>query len=261
MSNRKLFKIAGFVGIITVISKIFGLFRDLVIAKFYGTTITADAYNFAYLLTGNALVLLGGLGGPFHSATISTLTKIKDNAKEAGSFLIKIFALTFAFLTIITLFVVSFKDKIVHYLVPATGLSPMYQEKLWHLTSMQLEIMSPLIIISGLLGILCGVANVYGGYFWPSFSPVLPSLAIIVVVFMCGNSKLGIALGIGTLLGAVLQLIVQIPCVIKAGLFENLKLALVKNQKVVLDFGHFLGPALLSTTIGQLTVYIDSFFC
>lgn len=261
MSNKKLFKIAGFVGIITVISKIFGLLRDLVIAKVYGTTITADAYNFAYLLTGNALILLGGLGGPFHSATISTLTKVKDSAKEAGSFLIKICTLTFIVLTLATLLVLHFKTQIVHLIAPATGLGQAYQEKLWHLAGIQLEIMSPLIIISGLLGILCGVSNVYSNFFWPSFSPVLPSIAIMVFVLFHGDPKIGIALGIGTLVGAVLQLAVQLPDLLKAGSYENLKFALVKNQKAVSDFNHFLGPALLSTTIGQLTVYIDSFFC
>ncbi len=267
MPNRKLFKIAGFVGIITVISKIFGLLRDLVIAKFYGTTITADAYNFAYLLTGNALILLGGLGGPFHSATIAILTKIKDNAKESGSFLIKIFTSTFVVLLLITIGVLYFKDQIVHFIAPATGHDMAYREKLWHLTSLQLEIMSPLIIVSGLLGILCGVANVYGGYFWPSFSPVLPSIAIIISVETCRGMSLeglcisGLALGIGTLIGAVLQLLVQLPDMLKAGLYENLKFALVKKQKAVGDFNHFLGPAILSTSIGQITVYIDSFFC
>ena len=259
--NRKLFKIAGFVGIITVISKIFGLLRDLVIAKFYGTTITADAYNFAYLLTGNALILLGGLGGPFHSATIATLTKIKDNAKESGSFLIKIFISTFLILLLITFGVIYFKEQIVHFIAPATGHNTAYQEKLWHLTVMQLEIMSPLIIVSGLLGILCGVANVYGGFFWPSFSPVMPSVAIICFVLINPDSKIGLALGIGTLIGAILQLLVQLPDLLKAGLYENLKIVLVKNEKSVSDFNHFLGPAILSTSIGQITVYIDSFFC
>lgn len=261
MQNRKLFKVAGFVGIITIASKFFGLLRDLVIARFYGTTITADAYNFAYLLTGNALILLGGLGGPFHSATIATLTKIKDNAKESGSFLIKIFTSTFIVLLLITIGVIYFRDQIVHFIAPATGHDMAYREKLWHLTSLQLEIMSPLIIISGLLGILCGVANVYGGYFWPSFSPVLPSIAIICFIFLNPDPKIGLALGIGTLIGAVLQLLVQLPDLLKAGLYENLKFALVKKQKSVSDFNHFLGPAILSTSIGQLTVYIDSFFC
>ena len=265
--NRKLFKIAGFVGIITVVSKIVGLLRDLVIAKFYGTTITADAYNFAYLLTGNALILLGGLGGPFHSATIATLTKIKDNAKDFGSFLTKIFTSTFIVLLLITFAVIYFKTQIVHFIAPATGHDISYQEKLWHLTVMQLEIMSPLIIISGLLGILCGVANVYGRYFWPSFSPVLPSIAIIFFVEICHGMSLqglyisGLVLGIGTLIGAALQLLVQLPDLLKAGLYKNCRLTLIKNQKAVGDFNHFLGPAILSTSIGQITVYIDSFFC
>ena len=79
--------------------------------------------------------------------------------------------------SIVRIGIICFKNQIVHFIAPATGHDIAYQEKLWHLTSIQLEIMSPLIIISGLLGILCGVANLYGGYFWPSFSPVLPSVA------------------------------------------------------------------------------------
>src|SRR3990167_6071816 len=127
MPNRKLFKIAGFVGIVTVISKIFGLLRDLVIARFYGTTITADAYNFAYLLTGNALILLGGLGGPFHSAIIATLTRIKDNSKESGSFLIKIFLSTFTALSVIAAVVFIYKDQIIHILIPGYDLESSYR--------------------------------------------------------------------------------------------------------------------------------------
>lgn len=261
MSNRKLFKIAGIVGIIILVSKTFGLLRDLVIAHVYGTSMTADAYNFAYLLTGNILVLIGGLGGPFHSATITILTRIKDNAKQSGSFLIKIFAVTFVILALVTVVVVYFKEQIIHFIIPAAGLGESYREKLWQLTSQQLVIMSPLIIISGLLGILCGVANVYGGYFWPSFGPAMPSLAIIILVLYYNNPEYGIALAFGTLIGAVFELLVQVPYVLKAALYDNLKFKIVQRQKAFSDFGSFLGPALLSTTIGQFTVYIDGFFC
>lgn len=261
MPNRKLFKIAGLVGITILVSKFFGLLRDLVIAKVYGTSITADAYNFAYLLTGNILVLIGGLGGPFHSATITTLTRIKDNAEEAGSFLFKITSVTFIILAGITVFVLIFKDQIIELILPGVGLEIDYRQKLWQLTSNQLTIMSPLIIISGLLGILCGAANVYGGYFLPSIGPALPSLSIIIFVLMTKNPESGIALAVGTLIGSIFQLLIQTPYILKAALYENLKFALIKKQKAVGDFGYFLGPALLSTTIGQVTVYIDGFFC
>lgn len=261
MSNRKLFKIAGIVGIIILVSKTFGLLRDLVIAHVYGTSMTADAYNFAYLLTGNILVLVGGLGGPFHSATITILARIKDNAKQSGSFLIKIFVATFLVLALVTVVVVYFKEQIIHFIIPGTELGESYRERLWQLISEQLVIMSPLIIISGLLGILCGVGNVYGGYFWPSFGPAMPSLAIIILVLYYNNPEYGLALAFGTLIGAVLQLLVQVPYVLKAALYENLKFKIVQRQKAFSDFGSFLGPALLGTTVGQFTVYIDGFFC
>lgn len=261
MSNRKLFKIAGIVGIIILVSKTFGLLRDLVIANVYGTSMTADAYNFAYLLTGNILVLIGGLGGPFHSATITILTRIKDNAKQSGSFLIKIFAVTFVVLALVTVVVVYFKEQIIHFIIPGAELGESYRERLWQLISEQLVIMSPLIMISGLLGILCGVGNVYGGYFWPSFGPAMPSIAIIILVLYYNNPEYGLALAFGTLIGAVLQLLVQVPYVLKAALYENLKFKIVQRQKAFSDFGSFLGPALLSTTVGQFTVYIDGFFC
>ncbi len=261
MSNRKLYKIAGLVGIITVVSKIFGLLRDLVIAKYYGTTITADAYNFAYLLTGNALILLGGLGGPFHSATVAILTKVKDKPKEAGSFILKIFLFTFVILLFITIIVLYYKVQIVQFIAPATGHDPLYKEKLWHLTSLQLEIMSPLIVISGLLGILCGVGNVFGGYIWPSISPIFPSISIIAFIVGFNSIEAGLALGIGTMVGAFLQLLFQLPDLITAVKNKNIELTIAEHSNTIKEFNLFLGPALLSTTIGQITVYIDSFFC
>lgn len=261
MSNRKLFKIAGLVGLITIGSKLFGLIRDLVIANVYGTNITADAYNFAYLLTGNALILLGGLGGPFHSATVSVLSRIKNNPKEVGSFLIKITSSTFLILLLITLFVIFFKFNLAQLIAPGQGLDESYKAKLWQEISLQLELMSPLIIISGLLGILCGFANIFGGYFWPSFGPAMPSITIILFTLIYNNPDFGVALALGTLTGCILEMLVQIPYVIRAKANKNIDFTLLKNQTVIKDFGLFIGPALLSTTIGQITVYIDGFFC
>ena len=261
MPTRKLFKIVGYVGITILFSKLFGLARDLVIAQFYGTSITADAYNYAYLLTGNILILIGGLGGPFHSATIAILTRIKDNAKESGSFLIKIFLSAFLALSLIAIGVIYFRHNLVEMIIPAIGIAESYREKLWELTASYLLIMSPLIIISGLVGILCGIANVYGGFFWPSFAPAFPSLTIIIFVILSANRGSGMALAIGTLIGAILELIVQLPYLIKACFYENIKLTIIKKQKAFKDYLDFLGPALLSTTIGQITVYIDGFFC
>ena len=71
--QQSLSKTFSLVALLSVFSKVIGLARDVVVAAAYGTSVLADAYNYAYLFTGNILILFGGLGGPFHSATVTTL--------------------------------------------------------------------------------------------------------------------------------------------------------------------------------------------
>ncbi|HEY9818349.1 MAG TPA: lipid II flippase MurJ, partial [Candidatus Obscuribacterales bacterium] len=73
--TRSFARIAGIVAAATLISKIFGLFRQQAIAAAFGVGAAVDAYNFAYVIPGFLLVLLGGINGPFHSAIVSVLAK------------------------------------------------------------------------------------------------------------------------------------------------------------------------------------------
>src|ERR1700733_14155844 len=85
-SLSKTFSIVAF---LSVVSKVIGLARDVVVAAAYGTSVLADAYNYAYLFTGNILILFGGLGGPFHSATVTTLAP-KRSLPEAGALVVQL---------------------------------------------------------------------------------------------------------------------------------------------------------------------------
>ena len=61
--TRSLKKIALIVSIGTLISKIGGLARQLVIAGAFGIGAAYDAYNYAYVLPGFFLIHLGGING------------------------------------------------------------------------------------------------------------------------------------------------------------------------------------------------------
>ncbi|HEY9873077.1 MAG TPA: lipid II flippase MurJ, partial [Candidatus Obscuribacterales bacterium] len=74
-SSRSLAGIAGIVAVATLISKIFGLVRQQAIAAAFGVGAAVDAYNYAYVIPGFLLILLGGINGPFHSAIVSVLAK------------------------------------------------------------------------------------------------------------------------------------------------------------------------------------------
>ena len=70
------FKTAGLIAVVTVFSKFMGFVRDVVIAKYFGASAVSDAYFYAYQIPAIAMLILGGVGGPFHSATVAVFSKV-----------------------------------------------------------------------------------------------------------------------------------------------------------------------------------------
>ena len=167
MSNQTpgpgLGKIFGLVAVLTVLSKVAGLARDIIVLQAFGTSVVADAYNYAYLLTGNVLVLFGGLGGPFHQSTVAILTPRK-NEPQTGKLVGQLFLFTVAGLGILTVAGWFLAPFLVSLIAPAPGHTAEYRHLLWTETTAQLRIMLPLVVIAGVVGISYGVLNVYGHF-------------------------------------------------------------------------------------------------
>ncbi len=266
-------KTFGVVAILTVLSKVIGLVRDIVVASAYGTGIVADAYNFAYLFTGNILILFGGLGGPFHSSTVAILTPRKDD-ESAGKLVLRLLFITLGGLLIVSLIaffaapfiadLLASQYKIVYDNLPEQ-LKPWTETALRELLKKQVveqfTVMLPLIVISGLVGISYGVLNVYNKIFWPSLSPAIASVAIIAAIWGFADPatayKTGMVLAVGTLLGAVGQLVAQVPDMLKSKLKWKLSF---KQEEGESEYAAMIWPAIFSTSVGQLIVYVDAFF-
>jgi putative peptidoglycan lipid II flippase len=252
-------KTVGLVALLTVVSKLAGFGRDVIVNWVFGTSAVADAYNYAYLFTGNVLVLFGGLGGPFHSATVSVLTREKDKP-EAGLLMGQVTAVTAVLTT--TIAVAFF--TLAPYLVQLNAGGYAKEDPVAHATFIQqtveqLRWMSPLILISGLIGIAYGVLNVFERIFWPSLSPLLASVAIIcgVLLFENPHAPTALPLSLATLVGAIAQLLVQMPDLAKCKLPWKLSFVPAPMLK---DYLFMLGPACFGTLVGQLTVYVDASF-
>lgn len=249
-------RVFGLVAVLTVLSKFAGLARDIIVLQAFGTSTVADAYNYAYVLTGNILILFGGLGGPFHSSTVAILTPRK-NAPGIGKLSGQLLLFTCLGLAAVMLLVWLLAPYLVSLIAPATGHTPAYKEMLWSETVSQLRIMLPLIVIAGVVGISYGILNVYGKFFWPSLSPAIASLAIIVAVVGFADTTGGLCLALGTTVGAFGQMFAQIPGLVKSPLKWGLSL---KPQPGLGEYFRMLWPAAVSTSVGQLTIYVDMFF-
>ena len=256
MTGKNLFKIAGLIAVITIISKIIGFGRDVVTAHAYGATVVSDAYFYAYQIPALALILLGGLGGPFHTATIAVFSKGVDTSqkpsREDQSLLNSFITLTGIAFLVLTVLIFFFSDPIIRAITH--GASPELQAQ----ASMQLKIMSPVFFIGGIVGILYGISNVYNEFLFTSLSPTIASIAVIAAIFMFSGSYGGLVLAWGTLIGAVGQLLIQLPVFFKSG-FKYRPEFNFKSEKIK-KIGEILFPATIGTTVGQINIYIDMFF-
>jgi len=67
----------------TGLSKLAGCIRQIFIAAAFGVGVTYDAFNYAYIIPGFLLIIIGGINGPLHNAVVAVLTPL--NKKNGGN--------------------------------------------------------------------------------------------------------------------------------------------------------------------------------
>ena len=251
-------KAAWIIMVVTIISKLIGFVRDIIIANYYGASMVSDAYYYAYQIPSLSLILLGGVGGPFHSATVAIFSKLIPNLKEKPPEAVNKLYSTFMTATIIFFVLLS----VLMYIFPRQIMKLIISggsDQLVHLASVHLQIMTPLLVIGGIVGIYYGILIIYKQFMLPNLSPIIMSLAIIGIVIAVPNDQKGYALAWATTVGAILQLIIQYPNIRKLGYKLKPNFEFVNNPHFK-EIGELLFPAVLSSTVGQVHIYVDMFF-
>ncbi len=256
--THSLMKAAWIIAFVTIISKFMGFFRDVVTANYYGAGTTSDAYFYAYQIPALALVLLGGVGGPFHSATVAVFAKLIQNTDEKAnekvnrlySTFVTSSCLVFALLSVL---VFIFSDQIMGFIISG------HNHELIKLAGLHLKIMSPILIIGGIVGIYYGLLITFKEFMLPNISPIIMSIVIIVSIALAKNDTLGLVLASATTVGALCQFLVQYPKIRQLGFKVKPNLQ-IRDNKEFHNLMELLFPAILSSTVGQIYVYVDMFF-
>ncbi len=256
--STSVLKAAWIIAVVTIVSKLIGFIRDIIIANYYGASMVSDAYYYAYQIPSLSLILLGGVGGPFHSATVAIFSKLIPSLKQKPSDEVNKLYSTFITATIIFFLALSaimyvFPRQIMGIII-SSGSNEMI-----NLAAVHLQIMTPLLIIGGIVGIYYGILIIYKQFMLPNLSPIIMSLAIIGVIIAVPNDSKGYALAWATTLGAILQLIIQYPNIKKLGYKLKPNFEFINNPHFK-EIGELLFPAILSSTVGQIHIYVDMFF-
>lgn len=274
--SRTLVNIAGIVAVATLISKIFGLVRQQAIAAAFGVGAAANAYSYAYILPGFLLVLLGGINGPFHSALVSVLAKRKK--EEAAPIVETITTFVSGLLLLVTIALIIFAEPLMDLVAPGLnqtqGVTAGQAETLAltkAIAIQQLQIMAPMALFAGLIGIGFATLNSADQYWLPSISPLFSSITVIgglagLAIAVGGKITTneyamlgGQVLAIGTLAGAILQWLVQVIAQWRSGL-GTLRLRFDFGNPGVKEVLRIMAPATFSSGMLHINVYTDLFF-
>ncbi|KJH72813.1 murein biosynthesis integral membrane protein MurJ [Aliterella atlantica] len=263
-SSRSLAGIAGIVGAATLISKVFGLVRTQAIAAVFGVGVAADAFNYAYVIPGFLLVLLGGINGPFHSAIVSVLAKRPKS--EAAPLVETVTTFVGGLLLLVTIALIFLAPGIIDLVAPGLDTTT-HGTEVRAIAIRQMQIMAPMALLAGLIGIGFGTLNAANQYWLPSVSPLFSSITVIiglgVLALQLGEKVTspqyallgGVVLAWGTLAGAILQWLVQVPAQWRSGM-GTLRLRFNFNQPGVSEVMKIMGPATFSSGMTHINLYV-----
>jgi putative peptidoglycan lipid II flippase len=270
--NRSIASIAGIVAAATLISKVFGLVRQVALAAAFGNGVPTEAFTYAYAIPGFLLILLGGMNGPFHSAIASVLAKQKDKS-ETVAIVETVTTILGIILLGVSIFIFFFAGTAIDLTAPnlthradaAVGLLVRQS------AIEQLQIMSGMAVLAGFIGIGFGTLSSANFYWLPSISPLLSSSATIVGIgalalylksdiMLPQNALLGgRVLAATILIGTALQWLMQVVTQWKAGL-GTIKPRFEWQRQSVKDVFKILGPATFSSSTYQINLFIDNGF-
>ena len=215
--NHRVTKAAGVVGSATLLSRIFGFIRDVVIAWFFGAGLSSDAFFVAFRIPNllRRLFAEGSLSVAFIPVFTEYLKKRgKDDAFEMARSAIRLLSVL---LVVIAIAGILLSPYIIRVIAPGFTDSP---EK-FYLTVFLTRIMFPYIFFIGLVALSMGILNVLDHFAAPALAPVFLNISIIGSAFLIApkmdDPVTGLAIGV--LIGGFLQLILQVPFLIKKGFY------------------------------------------
>ena len=254
--KREVTKAAGknFAG--TLISRITGFTRDIVLAAVFGSTGLADAFFVSYRIPNllRELFAEGSVSAGF--VPVFTEYLAKESREEAK----KLAGIVLAFLICVVCVVCLLGILLAPYIASVVARGFMGDPEKFALTVKLLRIMFPFLLFISLAALAMGMLNSLRSFFIPAIAPASFNLALIAtVLFIAPRFSTPILVaGIGVTIGGALQYGVQAFALTRKGF----------PQKPVFSFSHpglkkiliLVLPVVAAMGVTQLNVLVSNLF-
>lgn len=240
----------------TLVSRILGFVRDLIIARIFGAGVATDAFFVAFRIPNLLRRLFSE--GAFSQAFVPVLAEYKNNRtdEQTREFIDHVATLLGAALFVVTLLGILVAPLIIYISAPGFAAVP---DK-FELTVELLRITFPYILFISLVALAGGILNTYSHFSVPALTPVLLNLSFIGCALWLAPlmDPPVLALAWAVFIGGVLQLAFQVPFLLRLKRMPRLRFGF-RNSGAwrVLKL---MGPAVFGVSIGQISLLINTIF-
>lgn len=213
--KRNIARAAGVLGSATMLSRIMGMVRDMVVSRLFGAGLATDAFFAAFQIPNmlRRFFAEGALTSAFVPTFSATLNQRgEEDARELANVCFTLLTIVMA---AITLAGIVFSPWIVGLMFPGFKLVPGKFE----LTVLLNRLMFPYIFFISLVALCMGILNTLRHFFTPAVSTVFLNVSMILgALLLRVYFEVPItALAVGVLIGGCIQLIMQLPVLWKMG--------------------------------------------
>ena len=251
----KLLKSTATVGSATILSRILGFVRDMVLARMFGASGETDAFFLAFRIPNFMRRLFAE--GSFSLAFVPVLSEYKANGdREALRDLIDHVTGTLAGILLVLTAVGIFAAPLVLSLFAPGWLAEGRPE--FALSADMLRITFPYIMLISLTALAGGIMNTFERFLIPALTPVLLNISLIAAALLLAD-RLAVpvtALAWGVLVAGFAQLLLQIPALMRMGLMPRPRWGW--RHSGVRRIMKLMIPTLFGSSVAQVNLLFDS---
>ncbi len=253
--GRRVAEAAGLMGGLTLVSRLLGLARDVGQAAVLGTGLAADAFTLAFVLPNILRRLFGESTVSAAFVPTYTATLVRGGAREGSRLGSTILSFSFTCLAAATVAGIVAAPLLVRLFAP--GFSAVAGKA--ELSAGLLRLLFPYVLFVGLAAIVMGILNSARHFLTPALGPILFNILSLGGLFVLPLLWTGVhpvwAYSTGVLAGGVIQLLVQIPALVRRGFRFRFDMSLSEpGAAAVLKLAV---PALAGLVAAEVNVLVD----
>jgi putative peptidoglycan lipid II flippase len=234
----------------TLGSTLFGFMREVVSAKYYGTRWEMDTFLAAAVVP---TILFGVFNGALISALVPAFSEYLTHGRDEEGWRLANTVINGLFLVLAACAVVGYVFAPWFVPIIAHGFPPPQMGVAVHMTRW----LMPSVIAVSLSGVFTAILNSHHRFRSAALTGIAINIVTIGTVLLL-NQRLGIfALVLGTSLGLMAQMLVQIPAILMTGKY---RFTIDVHHPGLRAVGSVLGPIVVGSAAGQTALFFDRYF-